>query len=269
MALINVGSTVSIEFMFLNDGLFLSPDSITTEVLIYDPVSETYLSQATPETLTLTQISMGIYQADWVTSTAGRFKIEVLGEFLDVNISDILHEKYFLVGNTEPLKDLGSSYLVTFLGQLTPIYVDPEYVLQYYISGDIVEITEIIHRKSLELESKIGKTNLTEISSIQHDFVFAATMCELSRLYGVVNGGLSGFSSLESFQLGDLKVDKGSGGGRIASGSYDLGNAGSWCEVAALLKDQLLTAGGNYRPVVPGSYYSGVIPTRELKSSDL
>lgn len=268
MTTIAAGSSIYLEFIFLQGSTLVDPDSIVAEVLVYDTLTSAYVSQATPETLTLNMLSVGVYETTWVTSIDGRFKVNVVGSFTAPEDDDIVHEKYFLIGNTPVLNDLDSSYLVTFLGALTPVYVDPEYILQYYPDGDLIEITEIIHRKSLELEDALGETGLTNITASQHDFVVAATMCELSRIYGLNNGGLTGFVAASSFKLGDLEVDKGSTGGGSSSGKYDQGNAASWCELAATLKKQLGLATGSMLPVVPGAIYDTPIPTREFIGYD-
>jgi hypothetical protein len=268
MAKIQVGSTVYTEYIFTINGINVDPDSFVSEVYIYDSLLGEYVSQNPFQSITLTRVSEGIYTGEWANVQEGIFKLEVIGSFNDINISSIKHEKYFLIGESEVIKDLDYSYLVTMLGPLTPVYVDPEFILQYYSSGDLVEITEIIHRKSLDLESKLGLTSLEPISALQHDYIVAATMCELSRIYGMTNGGLTGFTSAARFKLGDLEVDKGTTGGRLPSGSYDLGNAGSWCELAAVLKSQLRTASETFRPVVPGAAYPRVILGRELASDD-
>jgi len=256
------------EFVFLDEGVFVDPDTLTGEVLVYDSGAQAYISQTTPVTFVPNQLSIGVYDTTWVASETGDFKISLLGEFDDPGPDDILHEKYFLIGEVSPPLTLDSSYLICFLGALDPVYVDPELILGYYPAGDYVEITEIIHRKSIELEDKLGVTSISNLTTIQHDFVVAATMCELSRIYGLNDGGLTGFVGAASFKLGDLEVDKGNDGGRMASGSYDMGNAGSWCELASVLKAQLFDAEGSMRPVVPGAIYDSPIPSREFVSYD-
>lgn len=269
MTKIAVGSSIYMDLIFVdNNGVLTDPDLISAEVLVYNTTTQTYVSNATPETFPVTRQSAGLYEGVWSTSTQGRFKVEVTGNYTNPLIEDILYEKYFLIGDVNTLYDLDSSYLITMLGILTPLYVDPEEILHLYPAGDIVEITEIIHRKSLELEDRVGQTNILSLTMTQHDFIIAATMCELSRIYGLTNGGLNGFNSVDSFTLGDLEVQKGAGGGRVSSGSYDIGNALTWCELAGKLKKELLHAEGNFRPVVAGSIYDSPVPTRELTSSD-
>ena len=266
MTTIKQGSTIYTEYIFRRDGVYVDPDSFEAEIFIYDSATEGYIVQdPITEVINITRLSLGVYSGDWLTSIEGRFKIRVAGIF--AGAEPIVYEKYFLIGDFPVLKDLDASYLVTILGELTPLYVNPEYVLEYYTGSDLVEITEIIHRKSLELENKVGEANL-DVTAIQHDFVFAATMCELSRIYGLSNGGIGGFTSAASFKLGDLEVDKGSTGGRLTSGNYDDGNAGSWCELAASLKSQLSTSSGNFRPVVPGAAFCNTVLNRDLRSED-
>lgn len=265
MSTIAVGSTVNIQFMFSYNDVLVDPDTLTGEIYLYDDIVGGYVAPP-DDTFTPTMISTGIYETNWTPTVEGRYLVSLLGEFNDAT-PDIHHQKYFLIGDVELLKSIDSTYCITMLGVLTPTYADPEYVLQFYPDGDLTEITEIIHRKSLELENKVGCTNINPLTSLQHDFVVAATLCELSRIYGLTGGGLTGFSGADSFKLGDLEVSKGTNVG-TGKNNYDVGNADTWCELAAALKNQLNSTTGKLRPVVPGASFETPIPIRSLRSSD-
>jgi hypothetical protein len=259
MAVIPTGSVVVIEFEFEdNEGLFVDPDNISAAI------SAKKDTTGYPVAIALTKLSVGRYIYYWTASEVGSFTFYVVGSFN--GDADVTHLKRFLIGGEEPDVTLDGSWAITLLGKLEPIHVDPEFILQYCPAGDLTEITEIIWRKSLELEHKLGQTNLTEITSNQHDFVVAAVMCELSRIYGLVNGGLTGFDGIDDFELGDLKVSNSSSNG-FAAGAYDSGNAGTWCELAAILKNELSTINDTFRSVVPGANHAPVIPDRRLKYS--
>lgn len=268
MSEIKVGSTVNVRFSFVYDNAYVDPDDLVGEIFLFNTTTNTYPGSPT-STFVPSLVSQGIYQFDWVPGSAGKFLVKLTGQFDDATL-DIVHEKYYLIGDVLPSKTMDDSILITMLGELSPLYVDPEYIMQLYPAGDIVEITEIIWRKSLDLESRLGMSDLTAISDTQYDYVVASVMCELSRMYGLTNGGLGGFGSTDSFQLGDLRVEKGTGSTRLSSGNYDLGNATSWCELASWLRGQLSSVGGTFRPVVAGSFYCNrPVPSRRLKSSDV
>lgn len=267
MAQIAVDAQVTMQFAFTYADEYVDPDTLTGEYFLLDETTNTY--PATPyATFVPTRVGVGLYEYKWVTPEVGRFKFVITGGFVDSD--DIVYNKYYMVGNLQPKKTLDDTYVITMLGELDPLYVDPEYIMSLYPGGDIVEITEIIYRKSIDLESIVGEPNLEPLTVMQYDYVVAATMCELSRIYGLVNGGLGGFESTDSFQLGDLKVEKGGASGRLPAGKIDLGNANTWCELAAFLKGQLATTmGGTFHPVVAGSAYCDrIIPSRHLKSPD-
>jgi hypothetical protein len=259
MTAIPTDSVVVIEFDFEdNEDALADPDSISASI------SAKKDTTGYPVTITLTRLSVGKYSYDWTASEAGSFTFYVTGYF--DNDADVVHLKKFLIGSEEPGATLDGPLTITLLSKLEPIYIDPEFILQYSPASDLTEVTEIIWRKSLELEHKLGQTNLIELTSNQHDFIVAAVMCELSRIYGLVNGGLTGFNGIEDFELGDLKVSTNRSSG-FASGAYDAGNAGTWCELAAILKDQLSSVNETFRSVVPGASYAAVIPDRGLKYS--
>jgi len=266
MSTIAVGSTLQIQYLFEYDDILVDPDSFTGEIFLYDSMIPGYPGTPT-DTFTPTQVSSGVYEQEWTPGAAGRYKIVLTGSFLD-STPDITYTKYFLIGEVEKILDLDCSYVISMLGVLSPLYVDPEYILQFYPDGDLVEITEIIHRKSLELEGKVGCKNINPLTQLQYDFVVAATLCELSRIYGTSNSGFNGFTGAESFKLGDLEVTRGDNMGSSSAGGYDVGNADNWCELAASLKLQLNSVKDTFRPVVPGSAFDPVIPVRTLKSSD-
>ena len=265
MSTIAVGSTLNIQFQFELEGVLTDPDTLTGEIFLYDTVADAFPGTPT-STFTATQVSTGVYEYDWTPGVAGTYKLRLNGNYVAAQ-TDIEHLKYFLIGDTAASNTLDSSYCITMLGELEPLYVDPEYILQFYSDADIIEVTEIIHRKSIALEEHIGCDPVDALTTLQHDWIVAATMCELSRIYGLSNGGLTGFVSASSFKLGDLEVDKGSSSGRLASGSYDVGNAGSWCELAFELKQQLNSYKDKMRPVVPGAIYEGVVPSRNINDT--
>lgn len=255
MSTIAVGSIVNIEFVFYDESGLVNPDSVSGDFFLRS--GDTYPGSPTG-TFTPNHMGLGVYEYNW-TAVAGIYKFTLTGTFAGQD--DVVVSKYVSVGDNE-LETLTDAVIVTMLGELDPLYIDPEEILYYYPDADLVEVTEIIWRKSLELESRVGQTNLTCVTTLQHDWILAATMCELSRRYGLVNSGLSGFSSADSFKLGDLQVDRGSGSG--SNGNYDVGNAGSWCELAAALKDQLSGSGDTYTPVVPGANFCSPIPSRRI-----
>lgn len=264
MSNIPVGSTLIIRVEFIVNDTLVNPDAITS----FSYTDLDYIPSTLDETFTITNISTGLYEFEWTPSAAGRYLLQTTGTFVSIGDFSVVHDKYFIIGDVEPQKTLGATQQENMLGILEPMYVDPEDILAFYPDGDLVEIAQIINKKSWELESKVGCSPIRSITALQYDFVVAATMCELSRKYGSSNNGFNGFSGADSFQLGDLSVDSGGSSSRLASGKYDFGNADSWCELASSLKMQLNSVKDTFRPVVAGSAFDSPVIVRDLKSSD-
>ncbi len=267
MSFIPVGSINELRFTFVIDNTYVDPITLVGEIFTAD-VNGVFSDGAADDTFIPTKLLTGLYAYQFTPATEGKFKVVLTGTF-DDPYPDIVHSKILLIGEVAPTKTLKESITITMLGQLCPLYVDPEDILAFYPAGDKVEITELIYRKSVDLEKRLGQTHLSCLTELQYDYIIASVMCELSRMYGLTDGGLTGFDSADSFQLGDLSVERGGRSSRLASGKYDEGNANSWCELAAYLQSQLGTVGGTFRPVVAGSAYCGqYVPSRRLKSAD-
>jgi hypothetical protein len=151
-----------------------------------------------------------------------------------------------------------------FLSQLTPLYYDAEKLVTYYPSVDLVEATQIIYSLSVELNDWFGDS--IEITPLIEEYIKAATLCELSKIH-VFDGGMSGFSNSDSFMLGDLQVMRKSGGGSSRN-TPSRGSVGSWCELAALLREEVLFRKTGMRSVVKSENLTNPIPDRGLRRFD-
>lgn len=151
---------------------------------------------------------------------------------------------------------------IIFLSQLSPLYFDAEKLIPYFDSIDLVEATQIIYAISSELYDIFGST--IEITPLVQEYIKAATLCELSKIY-VFDGGMSGFSNSDSFMLGDLQVMKKSGGN---SNSSSRGTVGSWCELAALLREEVFYKKTGIVSVTKAENRINPIPDRTLRRFD-
>lgn len=256
------GDTVEISTSFLSED-FASFDQIQGAISVFDLNQEQYvfLENFIP------QLNDDTYSFLWSPSFEGSYKIS----FILLEQGEILYEtvKYFFVGDIENrLYSINAQSEQVFFAQLDPLFVDPEFILNFYKDGDLVEIAELIHWYSKEVLFITGNKNITEITPLMRDFIVASVLCDLSRIY-VFGGGLSGFSQADSFTLGDLKVDKSTGGsGSSLKHWFDRGGVQNWCELAALLRQQLTAGEANFKAVVPGSNFASPIPKRNLRRSD-
>ena len=263
---IKVGDTIRVTTSFLNydsvEGEEALVDPALVETFIYTYNTTTNEWNVPPTEVVPTKQSDGIYYYDWTTPSDGRFKIRFEGTLADASV--ITNERVFYVGTAEPSIVIGVINPIYFLGELDPLYLDPEAILTFYPDGDLVEIAELVYWYSLEVQEILGTTNVT-VNKLIQDYISAAVLCDLSKIH-VFGGGLSGFEAADSFTLGDLQVSKSSGGG--GSGRVTRGNVSTWCELAALLREELTFRRTNLKAVVKGSNYANPIPSRALRSFD-
>lgn len=179
--------------------------------------------------------------------------------------------KYKLVisGSLKSVDDetLGTSHTSYYLGILDPLFLDPEVVLTYYDEGDLVEITELIHWYSKEVLNILDVSSLSEVTPLIQEYILASVLCDLSKIY-LFGGGLGGFTSSNSFTLGDLQVKSSSGFGNAAGTNGTRGGVANWCDLAALIRDELKNTGAHSRAYVRGQKYCNYVPSRLLKRLD-
>ena len=238
----------------------LDPDVVTLDLYKYNSSTSVYdyVSDLGP----VVQEDTGIYYYDWLTPEDGKFKLVFTGTVAGATPSEITDTRVFYIGTSVPTVTLASTQEFFFLSELDPLYLDPERILEIFSEADIVEVTEIIYRISLRLEEWFG-TGLT-ITAEMEEYLIAATLCELSKTY-LIDGGIGGFGSGDNFTLGDLTVNNFSGSSSNTKKNVYIGNASSWCELAFVLKNQLLRSQLTYKAIVKGSNYENPIPTRSLR----
>lgn len=205
------------------------------------------------------QDATGIYHYDWTTPSDGRFRLTFTGTLPGATPAVILDTRIFYVGTSVPTVILDSPIEFTFLGELTPLYLDPEIIKRYFPDVDMVEATESIYRISLQLDEWFGPN--FEVTVLMKEYIAAAVLCDLSKMY-LIEGGIYGFGQGENFTLGDLTINN---PGNTGAG-FD-GNASSWCELAyvlskLLISTQILTT---YKPIVKGSNFFNPIPCRQIR----
>lgn len=150
---------------------------------------------------------------------------------------------------------------LVYCGVLDPMYIDVDELALIYPDAGNVEIAENIHYFSREVYKLLGLTEEpTEIPFVAIEYIKAAAACSLDKIYAVG----SGFST--SFTLGDLSVNK----PRSSSKSLNRGNANSWCELASVLRGEILSSSsrGGFRGVVKGDKLTNPIPIRKIRDID-
>ena len=244
------------------DEVIIEPDSVSGTVSIWNSTTSVYdlVGSFTP-----VEESSGVYSYEWTPATDGRYRVEFEAEVpIDNTITDT---RIFYVGTAEPEETLGVDRQFFFLGELDPMYVDPARILEFYPDGNIIEIAMKIHRYSLEVQRMVSGDKLNPVHPLVEQYIVAAVLCELSRIY-VYGGGLGGFSQSDMFRLGDLQVQSGSGSGQNGSGNA-AGGPGTWCELAAQLREDLIYGSAGMRSVYKArTDCTNHFATRELKCFD-
>lgn len=205
----------------------------------------------------------GVYSYEWTPDTEGSFVVRFRGSTEGGDIT--LVEEFFDVvssltsgGGTA----LGSTVEFSFIGGISPIYVDPEEILSIFPAADPVDVTEAIHRFSLEADKILGP-NILEIPLLAIDFVKHSVLCYLSRTIGdAESAGVE-----ETITLGDLSISKGSSSAS-SSGALNRANAGTWCELAALFRQELIRSHRGMKGVVRGRKHRNPMPPRHLRDHD-
>ncbi len=232
--------------------------SVTATLAKYNSSLESYDSALALGTITET--STGLYSYTWTVPSSGKFKFTFTGLTADATPSTVTQERVFFVEST-PESTLISDIEYSFLPELTPLYMDPEQLAVYYPDVDLVEAAQIIYSVSLELEELLGSS--PEITTLVKEYLKAASLCELSKIH-FMSGGMDGFESTDSFTLGDLQVSRGAG----PSGGGARYGAKSWCELADILKKELVAGKIGMKGVMRGSAYENVVPVRNLRRID-
>ena len=122
------------------------------------------------------------------------------------------------------------------------MYLDPESIQSFFPDASLLEIGEIVHGFSHEINLiyDIDFTDLDPMFTIEKsgastftilEYIKAATCCELSRTYG-----FGGDDEL-SLQLSDFKITNRS----LPRQSVNRGNATTWCQIAAALRKEIIS----------------------------
>lgn len=153
--------------------------------------------------------------------------------------------------------DLGEDFIFTFTPGVSPLYIDPEEIEIIFPDAPYVDVLELIYKYSLEVDDIRG-TN--PVSEHMYDYVYAATACSLSKIYGGIG---SVFGDENAVVLGDLSVTTSSRPRTAAN--VTIGNYGNWCELAFALRNLLTRGTKMVKPYVRGSNFRNPMPSRKIR----
>lgn len=192
---------------------------------------------------------LGDWRASWTGTIHGT---PVYGEeFFEVTVvGDIITGPGSNLG-------LGVDYILTFTSGVSPLYIDPEEIQIIFPDAPYIDVLELIHKYSLEIDDIRG---INDVTDQMLDYIYAATACSLSKIYGGLG---SIFGDESAVVLGDLSVTSKSRPRTAAN--VTTGNYGSWCELAYALRNNLIRGSAIVKPYVRGSHYRNPIPRRDIR----
>jgi hypothetical protein len=230
-----VGDTVRITVKFKDidangNEIALSPAS-NPQVIIKNS------SNTTVNSGTSSQISSSVFYYDYTPTVAGAYTVKFTGLLANSN-SVVVEQKLYVSSTVEeyqPTIILKSDESITFAPDVTPLYLDPEFLLAYFPDASLLEIGEIIYNYSTEVKAIYNLLDAEDGSNLSFtvlEYIKAATACELSRTYGL------GGDDEMSLTLGDLSITNKS----IPRNRVTRDNATTWCQIAAALRKEMLAA---------------------------
>ena len=243
MANILVNDTVRLKVKFIDvdingNQVQVSPVSVSMSIT---NSSNVLVISAVP-----TSTSSSEFYYDYTPLTAGTYKVSFNG-ILANNTTISVNQQIYVSTPTEdyrPTVFLREDEIIAFAADIEPLYLDPEQLLPYFPDASLLEIGEFVHNYSIEIKNifKLLETeDGTNIPFTAFEYVRAATCCELTRVYG--NGG----DDELSVRLGDLSITN----RNLPRNTLSRANATTWCQIAAMLRKEMLTSKVGMKAVQP------------------
>jgi hypothetical protein len=243
MANILVNDTVRLKVKFIDvdtDGnqIEVAPASVLMSIKNSD--NQTIIS-TNPTALNIYE-----YYYDYTPTTAGTYRVFFTG-ILENNTTINVNQQIYVSTPTEDYKPtvfLREDEIISFAADIEPLYLDPELLLPYFPDASLLEIGEFIHNYSIEIKNifkLLATEDGTNIPFTAFEYIRAATCCELTRVYG--NGG----DDELSVRLGDLSITN----KNLPRNTLSRANATTWCQIAAMLRKEMLTSKVGMKAVQP------------------
>jgi hypothetical protein len=254
MANVLIDETIRIQVTFLEwqeEELILPETSVHVEILDED----TDNAQLLDGPFSVIEVSPGTYYFDWIPDELGTFYVRFVAGPFDRPEPEFtsITEEITVVESIEELITLGEAQELVFATDSDPLYVDPEEIKAHYPEASLVEILLYVSRFSREVHRIF---NGAEPSFIALEYIRAAVLCAISKIYDYGGGDAN------SFALGDLKISN----QVYPRNRITVANAGNWCELAAALRDEMLRGESNIKAVRKGTKFTNPMPKRKLRN---
>lgn len=259
---------LTVQYYEFAGGPKFDPDQPIKLDILYNDVS-VLGSQITYDPGDIQREALGFYSYVWTAPNDATIGNYVARWYGTIHGTQVFGDELFEVaaaGSVDPgsgsAQTLGKAEFVTFAGILNPLYVDPEELFIIFTESNLLEIAEAIHSASLDLKFmiKLADDEFPE-SPLAYEYVKAAAACALSKIYG--HSSLDADGGATRFRLGDLDIQKGGSGSsrnRILPES-----ALTWCELAGVLRKEIMMKSTSMKGVVKGSNYYNPIPRRHIR----
>jgi hypothetical protein len=243
MANILVNDTVRLKVKFIDvdtNGNQVEVSPVSVSMII------TNSSNVITVSVTPTSLSSSEFYYDYTPSIPGTYKVSFVG-ILANNTTISVNQQIYVSTPTEdyrPTVFLREDEIIAFAADIEPLYLDPEQLLPYFPDASLLEIGEFVHNYSIEIKNifKLLETeDGTNIPFTAFEYIRAATCCELTRVYG--NGG----DDELSVRLGDLSITN----KNLPRNTLSRANATTWCQIAAMLRKEMLTSKVGMKAVQP------------------
>lgn len=238
-----VNDTVRISVLFTDtnsEGLIIDIEPVEVYVLIKNSSDEEVFNG---EAVGLTSSK---FYYDFTPTYEDTYSIKFTG-LLDDGTNIIVQQTLYVSSSSIEYKSsiiLGSDEIITFCGEIDPLYLDPDVLIPFFPDVSRMEIGEIIHNYSLEVKKMLSlrdDEDGTNIPFIATEYIQAATACELTRTYEL--GGDDEYS----VRLGDLSITNRS----VPRSNLSRDNATTWCQIATVLRKEMLSGKVSARSFLP------------------
>lgn len=167
----------------------------------------------------------------------------------------LILSKNILTEMATPSDTLVSDVTLTWAGVIDPLYVSPDELLDIFPDASELEIAEAVYIYSVEAEEALSLGQHATPSFAEREYIKAAAACLLSRTYDAISGDEL------TFRLGDFSVTN----RNVPKTQVTRANAVTWCEIAGVLRVELMSTKTRMRAVVRGADYPNPIPARKLR----
>jgi len=201
-----------------------------------------------------TSITSSEYYYDFTPTDADQYSVQFTGLMAD-STQIIVNQNLYVSDPDEEFKPtitLREDEIISFGADIAPLYVDPDEILRIFPDSSRLEIAELVHGFSNEINSifeiKSDITNPIDLIAsygvsafTMTQYIKASAACELTRIYGY------GGDDELSIQLADLKITN----RNTPRSNITRSNATTWCQIAAALRKEIIAKRVGIKGVQP------------------